>query len=220
MNRKITIVISISISILLFGCAPNQQQLTAWKNVEKAKATAWGQRGTDRIDNSSEIGKITILPAPIQLPMVTTTVTTEAFKGYTEDLGDVDTPATTTTTTKVDTTALAIQQLGLIANTLAKRTGAYSRPQGKTKQVNHQPYAYQSTPMPTNNAVGVIKATGEALERSGLVSGLLTWGLSWIVGDTIQEVARTPSHDGDYVQLIDSYNPITTKITETNASSE
>lgn len=212
-RMAVTTILFFGVGQYLFGCGPSTAQLKAWSEVETETARQQGL--TDRAglkkDNhqgDAEDGKITILPAPEQLP--TTTTTTTHHKLGKPPVGGM----TVTEIIEVDNTALAIQQLGKVALTLAQRTGGSVLPQieneGKPTRI-----VYQRHPMPKSNAPEVIKNVGSALKESGIVTGIVSGFLGWMAGTTVQEVAKVPSHTGDYVQLQDSNNPMNTTTTTT-----
>ena len=199
----------------LFGCAPNTEQLKAWSEVERTTAIQQGltdraaARGASQQETPAD-GKVTILAAPEQVPTITTTTVTPASTKFVEELGEVlADDGKTVTETRVDTTALAIQQLGKVALALAQHTGGPVLPQIESED-KHARIVYQRHPMPKSNAPEVIKNVGSALKESGLVTGVVSGFLGWMAGTTVQEVAKVPSHTGDYVQLQDSNNPVTT----------
>lgn len=203
----------------LFGCAPNTAHLKAWSEVERTTIIQQGLTDREGLREAKQRaagdqeGKTTILPAPEPLPTITTITSSPAQVHYTDELGEVTgEDGKTVTETRIDTTALAIQQLGKIAIALAERTGGPVLPQTKNKG-NPTRIVYQRHPMPQSNAPEVIKNVGSALKESGIVSGLLSGWLGWIAGNTVQEVSKVQGHTGDYVSLENSQNPVTTTIT-------
>lgn len=219
-NRMlVATILFFAIGQYLFGCTSNTAQLRAWSEVERTTTIQQGLtdremiRGAKRQGDGEGASKITISPAPEQLPTITTTTVTPAQVHYTDEMGEIDgEDGKTVTEIRVDTTALAIQQLGKVALALAERTGGPVLPkikdEGKPTRI-----VYQRHPMPQSNAPEVIKNVGSALKESGLVTGIVSGFLGWIAGNTIQEVAKVPSNTGDYVQLQDSNNPVTTTTT-------
>lgn len=197
----------------LFGCS-GKEELLAYRTVGKATIEAQGELDKKWLElayqNREQEGKITVYPAPLQPPTITTITDIENGPIYIEELGDR--PAVekkTITTTQTDNTAYAIQQLGAVALALAERTGGYTR--GGTGRTNTIPrIVYQMPEMPKNGAADIIRATGDALKVSGAIPAIVQGWLGWMAADTVQEVSRVPSHQGDYIRTDQSFNPTST----------
>ena len=198
----------------LFGCAAKEEMLT-YKTIGAATIKAQGELDKkwmelQRKEKTDDEGKITVYPAPSRLPTITTVDRKETGPVYTEELGEEPgVEGTTTTTTQIDHTAYAIQQLGAVALALAERTGGSTKGEGgRTNTIPR--IVYKMPEMPKNGPADIIRATGEALKVSGAIPALVQGWLGWMAADTVQEVAKTPSHQGDYIRTDSSFNPVST----------
>lgn len=195
----------------LFGCSGKEEML-AYRTIGAATIKAQGELDKKWLELQKEQkeGVITVHPAPSQPPTITIVKKEEIGPVYTDELGEVPgVDGTTTTTTQIDHTAYAIQQLGAVALALAERTGGGTR--GETGKTNTIPrIVYKMPEMPKNGPADIIRATGEALKVSGAIPAIVQGWLGWMAADTVQEVAKVPSHQGDYVSMESSFNPVRT----------
>lgn len=198
----------------LFGCSGKEEML-AYRAIGTAtiKAQAEMDKKWLELQMNKKERAITVHQAPLQPPVITTVDRKETGPVYTEDLGEIPgVEGTTTKTTQIDHTAYAIQQLGAIALALAERAGGSTK--GETGETNTIPrIVYQTPEMPKNGPADIIRATGKALKVSGAIPALVHGWLGWMAADTIQEVTKTPSHQGDYIRTDSSFNPVSTTTT-------
>lgn len=217
MSKKLSIIITF---VLLSGCGVSKHEVNAWKEVRKAEVVQQGFTDRELIrlrksgrEKSTEEGRITILPSPAEIPMITTTVINGGGAKYVDELGEVEPPETKTITTKVDTTALAIMELGKVAVRMAPGVMKPTREPNSTdtgRVGKIERIVYQKTPMPKSNAAEVIEAIGKALSSQGWIGSVFK---TFFLVQGAVDLASTPSHIGDTVT--DSNNPITTKKTTT-----
>lgn len=198
----------------LFGCT-GKNEILAYRTIGVAtiKAQAEFDKKWLELQKEEKEGTITVYPAPLQPPVITTVKQEGTGPVYTEELGEEPgVEETTTTTTQIDHTAYAIQQLGAVALALAERAGG--RTKGETGETNTIPrIVYQMPEMPKNGPADIIRATGDTLKVSGAIPAIVQGWLGWMAADTVQEVAKTPSHQGDYIRTDQSFNPVSTTTT-------
>lgn len=192
----------------LFGCANKQEQLS-WESVEKIKIVTGGRFDRKMVDLEIkridlEMEKIKSNVSSDQETPVTTTTTWPEVQAGGIDAGGSLAPIIEK---KVDATALAIMQLGKVANTLAERTG-----QPVTPVTDHLSaiIAARRTghhKQPESQPVAIIRETGEAV---GSVAPLLqNVFFGWLAADTLKSVSNNPPLiGGDLVTR--SNNPVVT----------
>lgn len=188
---------------LLFGCA-NKKQLS-WERVEKIRIVTGGR--FDREVINLEMKKI-----DLEIKKIESNTTTK------EEI-----PVTVTTTwpdieseesiaplieRKVDATALAIIQLGKVANTLAERMGQPVTPvtdplsaivAARVSNGHHK--------QPESQPVAIIRETGKAV--GAVAPWLQNVFFGWLAADTLKSVSNNPPLIGGDM-VTGSNNPVVT----------
>lgn len=226
---------------LLFGCAASKEAQTQWGSVAREQVKQQGL--TDRalinsskkqekpICNTAVPEKIPPRQSPSQgsqvnVPKIKTTTTTEPYDIFDSDGNQTTTPATIVELEKVDHAALAILQLGKIAEILAIHGGARLHMGVATSLMNNQigpnvtsnndsqkqkRIVYSPVPQPKQETVsGVISSVGNAVSKWSWIGDVLK---TWFVVDGFVNIAKVPSQTGDNIS--DSYNPIKKTTTTT-----